>query len=265
MKFILILALAIIVFYFISVLTLYFFQEKFIFKNVKLKPAYNFSFSGEYEEINLKTSDNQTINSLLFKVKKANGVILFFHGNKGCLKRWGKIVSIYKKFNYDVFVMDYRSYGKSTGDFDEKMMYSDAMMCYDFIKERYDEKNIVIYGRSLGATFAVRTASLRNPKLLILEAPFYNIRDVVNYHFPLLTADFLLRYRFRSDKYIQNVNSKIIIFHGAKDRLIPISSSKKLRNNLNKQNLKYIEIEEGTHNNLTEFDIYIHTLKEYLQ
>jgi len=265
MEIILKLTFVIIAVYLISVLGLYLFQEKFIFKNVKLDKDYIFSFKQDFEEIDLKTDDGHTINSLLFKVKDPKGVILFFHGNRGCLKRWGNIVSMYEKYNYDVFVIDYRSYGKSTGKFNEKMMYKDAVQCYDFIKERYGEENIVIYGRSLGTTFATKTASSRNPRLLILEAPFYNIRDIINYHYPLLTTDFLLKYKFRTDKYIPNVRSKVVIFHGKKDRLIPISSSKKLKEKINKKKLLYITCPTGTHDNLTEFDEYNNTMRKLLE
>ena len=259
------LILVIVAIYLISIMGLYLFQEKFIFKNVKLDKDHIFSFKQDFEEIDMKTDDGQIINSLLFKVKDPKGVILFFHGNRGCLKRWGNIVSMYEKYNYDVFVIDYRSYGKSTGKFNEEMMYKDAVQSYDFIKEKYGEENIVIYGRSIGTTFATKTASVRNSKLLILEAPFYNIRDVINYHYPLLTTDFLLKYKFRSDKYIPKVRSEIVIFHGEKDRLIPISSSKKLKEKIDKNKLLYISFPTGTHSNLTEFDKYHSTMRKLLE
>ena len=263
MKMILKIFIGIFFLYLISVLFLYFFQEKFIFQNKKLNPEYSFSFKQDFEEINLKTSDNQTINTLLFKVNNPKGVLLFFHGNKGSLKRWGNIVNEYTKYNHDVFVMDYRSYGKSTGGFNEELMYKDAEMCYDYLKEIYGEDIITIYGRSLGATFAIKTASIQNPKLLILEAPFYNLYDVVDYHYPLLTSEHLLKYKFRSDKYIQKVNCKTVIFHGDIDNTIPISSSKKLLTK--NKDVEYIEIKTGTHHNLGEFEVYKNKIHQLLK
>jgi esterase/lipase len=234
----------------------YFFQEKFIFQNEKLESNYSFSFEQNFEEINLKTEDNNNINALLFKSKNSKGVVLYFHGNKGNLSRWGNIASYFTNFDHDVFVMDYRSYGKSTGDFNEEKMYNDAQICYDYLKNIYAENKITIYGRSLGCTFAVKMASINKPKQLILESPFFNLKDAVKYHYPFLPFKFLLKYKFRSDQNINNVRCKTTMFHGIKDKVVPISSGEKLFKKSNKDHTSFITIEKGTHHNLIDFKIY---------
>lgn len=248
--------IAIIALYIISVFLLYLLQEKFIFLNEKLENDYQYTFENKFEEINLTTKDKQTINAILFKVDKPKGVILYFHGNKGSLKRWGRIVNDFTKHNYDIFIMDYRGYGKSTGAFDEKLMYDDAILCFDYLKERYNYDKTIVYGRSLGGTFATKVASVRNPDHLILEAPFYNLMDAVNYHYPLLSADFLLKYKFNTNTFINNVKCKTTIFHGTEDHVVPISSSKKLFDLSQKDNTEYIELVAGTHHNLSTYKEY---------
>jgi len=250
--------------YLFSMLFFYFFQEKFIFQNEILASNYSFSFQQEFEEINLATKDNNTINGILFKSNKPKGVLLYFHGNKGNLVRWGDIASYFTKFNYDVLVMDYRSYGKSTGKFNEAQMYNDAQTCYDFLKTKYDEANISIYGRSLGGTFAIKTASQNNPKQLILEAPFFNILDVVKYHYPFLPFKFLMKYRFRSDIYMTDVKCKTTIFHGTIDKVVPISSSKKLWSKSKIDQTTFVTIPNGTHHDLFNFSIYQKTIENLL-
>jgi len=251
--------------YLISMALFYFFQEKFIFQNEKLDLDYQFSFQRDFEEINLKTDDGNNLNALLFKSKNPKGVILYFHGNKDNLVRWGNIASKFVEFDYDVFVVDYRSYGKSTGDFNEKLMYDDAQICYDYLKEKYPENEITIYGRSLGCTFAIKTASSNQPKQLILEAPFLNLVDVVKYHYPFLPFKFLLNYQFKSDQYIQNVRSKTTIFHGIKDKVVPISSGEKLYAKSNSEITSFITIDKGTHHNLSDFSIYQKTISDLLK
>ncbi len=104
----------------------YFFQEKFIFRNgERICREYLFKFPNNFEEIFLKTADGSSINALHFKLKNPKGVVLFCHGNKGNLKKWGTKVSFFLEYNYKVVVFDYRSYGKSTGSFNESKMYSD--------------------------------------------------------------------------------------------------------------------------------------------
>ncbi len=252
----------IIALYLTSVVLLYFLQDKFIFRSEKLEDSYKYTFNSKFEEINLKTKDNQIINSLLFKVKNPKGVILYFHGNKGSLKRWGTVVKDFTTYGYDVFIPDYRGYGKSTGKFDEQMMYDDALVCYDYLEDSYN--NIISYGRSLGCTFAAKVAANRDIKSLILEAPFCNLMNVVDYHYPLLTFDFLLKYKFNTNSFIDKVKCKTIMFHGSEDRVIPLNSSKILYDNSNKSQTKYIVIEQGTHHNLGQFEIYKSTITNLL-
>lgn len=162
----------------------YLVQERIIFQSKKLDKNFSYTFAKKFEEVNLKAKDNSTINALHFKVENPKGVLLYFHGNKGSLKRWGDMVSPYTDYNYDVFVMDYRGYGKSNGKRSENVMYSDAQVAYDHLKNAFKESDIVVYGRSMGATFATFVSSQNKPKQLILEAPFYSLVDAINGNFP---------------------------------------------------------------------------------
>ena len=127
--------------------SLYVFQEKLLFRPTVLAQDYTFQFSQAFEEVNLKTDDGAIINAVYFKVAQPKGVILYFHGNAGDLSRWGLITEYFVEKDYDVFVMDYRTYGKSTGKLSETVLYSDAQMCYDYLKARYSETDITLYGR----------------------------------------------------------------------------------------------------------------------
>ena len=93
---------------------LHLFQEKIIFLPEAIDKEYVYQFPFDFEEINLTTTDSQTINALHIKAKNPKGIVLFFHGNKGNLIRWGEITSYFTQFNYDVLVIDDRGYGKST-------------------------------------------------------------------------------------------------------------------------------------------------------
>jgi len=236
--------------------SLYFFQEKLIFKPTTLPQDFTFSFSHPFEELFLKAEDGATINAIHFKTENPKGVILYFHGNAGDLSRWGKITEFFVEKDYDVFVMDYRTYGKSKGLLSEHALYSDAQMCYDYILKRYQETDIIIYGRSLGTGMATYLASNNNPKQLILETPFYSLTDIAKERFSLFPIKKLLKYDFPSYKYIENISCPISIFHGTDDNVIPYASGIKLFNSMNQEAKKFFTIENGEHNNLVEFDSY---------
>ncbi len=174
--------------------SLYFFQEKLLFLPTKLEQDYKFQFNYPFEELFLKTDEEAVINAIHFKVKKPKGVILYFHGNAGDLSRWGNITEYFVDKDYDVLVMDYRTYGKSTGKLSEDAFYKDAQFCYDYLLKQYSEEDISLYGRSLGTGIASYLASKNNPKQLVLETPYYSILDVAKSRFPVFPVKRLLMY-----------------------------------------------------------------------
>ena len=90
--------------YLIVVISVYFFQEKLIFHQSKLEQNYVFDFETKFDEINLKTTDNETLNGLLFYAEKPKGVIYFLHGNSGDLSGWGDVAPYFLDNNYDIFI-----------------------------------------------------------------------------------------------------------------------------------------------------------------
>lgn len=238
-----------------------YFQEKVVFLPVVLPDSHMFDFDENFEEHLLETPFDGKINILHFKINEPKGVILYFHGNADNLHRWGKIAVEFTKFGYDVLVMDYRGYGKSTGPRNEKFLYSDAQFFYDFGKENYGEENIVVYGRSLGGAFATKVAGENRPKMVILEATFYNLQDIVNRWLPGKVTDRVspkMTYHFLSNENILKVKVPLYHFHGTKDFTVPIKSGKKLfdtfENKRPKIPKKFIEIKGGTHDDLIKFE-----------
>ncbi|WP_026450062.1 alpha/beta hydrolase [Aequorivita capsosiphonis] len=243
---------------------LYFLQDKMIFMPEPLAKNYTYSFPGDFEEINLKTDDGAVLNALHFKVENPKGVILYFHGNAGELSSWGKVVQKFVNIQYDVLVMDYRTYGKSTGKLSEKALYNDAQLFYDLLLENYSEDKIVVYGRSLGTTFATYVAAKNHPKQLILEAPFYSLDEVAGERFPFLPVSWFLKFHFPTYQYLKNVSCPILIFHGTDDYVVNYKNSERLSKLKTKGKLTFKTIPDGTHNNLVNFDIYRKTLDSIL-
>ncbi|MEX0996664.1 MAG: alpha/beta hydrolase [Flavobacteriaceae bacterium] len=239
----------------IAALTL--FQEKLIFLPSTLAADYEYQFTEPFEEINLEAADGALLNAIHFKTENPKGVILYFHGNAGDLSRWGEITSSFTKYNWDVLVMDYRSYGKSTGKLSESALYEDAQLFYDYVSKRYKEEEIILYGRSLGTAFATKLAAENTPGLLILETPFYNLTSVAKKRFPIFPVHYLIKYEFKSNEYIKKVNCKTFIFHGTNDNVVPYDSGKKLYELASPSGGKhFITIKRGGHNNLSNFTTY---------
>jgi hypothetical protein len=129
---------------------------------------------------------------------------------------------------------------------------------------RYPEDKIVVYGRSLGTTFATYVASQNHPKQLILEAPFYSLDKVANHRFPIYPVNWFLKFHFPTYEYLKEVSCPITIFHGTDDVVVNYENSEKLSKIRTKGKLKFITISEGTHHNLDNYEVYKKTLDTIL-
>ncbi|WP_282136585.1 alpha/beta hydrolase [Seonamhaeicola maritimus] len=235
--------------------SLYFYQEKILFLPRPLPDDFSYEFSHPFEEVFMET-DGGRINMIHFKIENPKGVVLYFNGNSRNLSSWGRRAQFLVDKQYDVLVMDYRTFGKSKGELSEAAFFSDAQFCYNYLLDRYDEKSISVYGRSLGTGIATYISSTNSPKQLVLETPYYSIADVGKSRFPIYPVKWLLKYKFQSYKYIQNVSCPITIFHGTNDDVVPYTSGKELYKVASKKNAEFITIDGGRHNNLRRYDIY---------
>lgn len=245
-------------------LLVYLVQERFIFKPEKLHPDFKYKYDAPFKELFFDVEQGVRINGLHFTVNKPLGLVLYFHGNSRSIKGWAKYAKDFFRYNYDVVLVDYRGFGKSTGKRSEKDMLKDMQFVYDSLAVQYTEHHIIVYGRSLGSGFATKIASENKPRYLILDAPFFNFTKAIERFLPILPVRFILRYKLKTDKWIRYVNCHTYIIHGTKDRLIPISNSEKLQA-LNPQKITLIRIHGGGHNNLPSFNEYHNFIRDILQ
>jgi pimeloyl-ACP methyl ester carboxylesterase len=192
------------------------------------------------------------------------GLILYFHGNSRSIKGWARYARDFYRYNYDVVLVDYRGFGKSTGKRGEAEMLTDMQYVYDRLREQYTEQHLIVYGRSLGSGFAARLAADNHPRYLILDAPYYNFRKVIERFIPFLPVRYVLRYHLRTDKWIPRVQCPVYILHGTRDWLIPIRHSEQLQK-LNPRKITLIRIHGGRHNNLPKFAEYHNFIRDILK
>lgn len=256
--------LYIILGYILLLAAVYLFQEQVIFKPEQLSSNFRYSYDIPFRELNFDVEPGVRINGLHLFCTKPLGLILYFHGNTRSIKGWAKYAKDFYRYNYDVVLVDYRGFGKSTGKRSEKDMLADMQFVYDSLAVQYAEHHLIVYGRSLGSGFAAKIASDNTPRYLILDSPYYNFKKVVERFLPFLPVRFLLRYHLRTDRWIIHVNCHTYIIHGTKDRLIPIRNSEKLQA-LNPRKITLVRIKGGGHNNLPSFPEYHNIIRDILQ
>jgi len=249
--------------YILICIGLYFFQEKLLFLPDKLDKAYKFPFNQPFEEINIHTNDGNVLNGLLFTADSSKGLIFYLHGNAGSLDSWGEVAKRYTDLHYDVFILDYPGYGKSTGSIQSKtQLFEGIQTAYNEIKKRYREDRIAILGYSIGTGPAAYLASKNHPRLLILQAPYYRLTDMARHSYPIIPT-FILKYKFQTNEYLKNCRMPVVIFHGRQDEVIYYGSSLKLKEEM-KPGDTLITLNGQGHNGITDNPEYIANLKTIL-
>jgi uncharacterized protein len=255
----------IIIVYCLIGIGLYYFQDKIFFRPEPLAENYKYQFDQPHKELNLPFNRQSTINIIQFPGSGSTpkGVVLYFHGNRQHIGRYAPRAPLFTKNNYEVWMIDYPGYGKSTGEFTEQNLYDWALIFYKLARARFSKDSIIIYGRSLGSGVAAQLASVRDCKGLVLEAPYYSFPSVAGSWFPIYPVNSMIRFKIPTWKYLQQVTAPVTIFHGDDDGVIRYSNAKRLLPFL-KPGDRFITIENGSHNNLAEFETYRNKLDSLL-
>lgn len=209
---------------------LYLFQHRFVYfpdKTIQHTPKV---VGLTFENVFFTAEDDVKLHGWYIPRENAQGTILFCHGNAGNIgDRMGTLAKCHE-FGFNVFIFDYRGFGRSEGRLSEKGTYRDAEAAWNYlIKTRGESaEKIILYGRSLGGAVASWLAKTVNPKLFIIEGSFTSVEAVGADAYPFLPIRFLSRFHYPTEKNIQKIQCPILVLHSSDDETIPIKHGKAL-------------------------------------
>jgi fermentation-respiration switch protein FrsA (DUF1100 family) len=183
-----------------------------------------------FEDVFLTTSDRVQLHGW-FVPGRQDVTWLWLHGNAGNIShRLENLRLLHDELGINVFILDYRGYGRSEGTPSERGTYLDAEAAVAYLRSRPDvaHDRIIYFGRSLGAAVAVELATRHRPLALILESPFPSVPFMARRTYPFLPVWPLLRTRYDSLTKIGNVQVPLLVLHGDRDSIVPIEAGKKL-------------------------------------
>ncbi len=256
----------IIIIYLLGGVALYFLQDYILFHPVSLKRDFSYKFPEPHQDISIPINNKDTLNLIdFFSTNTHNrGVVLYFHGNKKNIGWYHKYIPFFTKHGYNVLMIDYPGYGKSTGKLTEQKLYDWALQVYKLALKKFPADSIIIYGKSMGTGIAAQLASVRDCKRLILETPYYDFPSVISHYLPVYPVRWMLHYQLPTWQYVQQVSAPVSIFHGTNDRVVVYKNSRRLKAFL-KENDEIITIKGGSHNNLFNYPQTIKKLDSLLQ
>lgn len=201
-----------------------------------------------YEDVTLETSDGVSLHAWYIPRKDARQVVLFFHGNAGNISHRGDSVRIFHELGFNVFIVDYRGYGKSEGEPSEAGIYEDAQTAWRYLtgERGFGDGDIVLFGRSLGGVVAASLAAEVEPGALIVESSFTSARDVARAVFPLISRVTVLRFQFPTLEFLARSKAPLMVLHSREDDIIPFAMGERLYHEANEPKVFY-EM-QGGHN-----------------
>jgi fermentation-respiration switch protein FrsA (DUF1100 family) len=240
-------------------------QNKLIFPAEKLAPDHEFFAYKGGAEVKLKARDGVELSAMRFSNFKSEKVILYLHGNAGSLESWRYEYGELEYLGKDMIFLDYRGYGKSGGEVSEKGLYLDAQSLYDYAKSLgYADSNIIVYGRSIGTGVAVDLAQDKGISALVLESPYSSFKKLVYHEYWFMLPYFYLAYSLDNCAKMAKVKTKVMIFHGTADEVIPYKYGQALSDCFDGKKT-FVSIPGGGHNDLGRFAGKRNALAEFLR
>jgi alpha-beta hydrolase superfamily lysophospholipase len=238
-------------------IALYHLQEKLLFHPVALPHDFQFRFDVPFKEVNIAMNKTDTLNMIQFLPEDslAKGAVLYFHGNSDNVMRYAKYAAYFTKNGYEVWMPDFPTYGKTTGELSEENMYKQAKEVYKLAHSKFSADSIFVYGKSLGSGVASYIAAKEKCAALILETPFYSIPSLFSTYAPIYPTNRMSYFKFPVGEYLEEVTEPVLIFSGTSDKIIPYRNATKLKKVL-KPGDEFITIENGTHNNITTSAVF---------
>jgi fermentation-respiration switch protein FrsA (DUF1100 family) len=253
-------------------LILYFMQSKFLYRpmrEISYTPA---DLTLDFEDVTFKTADDLPLNGWYIPAADSGFTVLFCHGNGGNMMHRLDSISVFYNLGLSCFIFDYRGYGASAGKPTEEGTYLDAMAAYKWLTEqkKIPPGNIIIFGRSLGASIAAHLAGRVEAAALVIESAFTSYVDIGKKFYPYMPIRWFAKFGYSAIDYIREVTCPVMVIHSRADELMPFEFGLELYDAAN-QPKEFIEL-SGSHNDgfLVSGEIYktgwtnwLKFLKEY--
>ena len=250
--------------YFTLIILTYIFQRNLLY-HPKINNYYGHELSAAVEKIIIATQDNVKLLSWYHnKNLDNNKTLLFLHGNAGSLENRIEKLNHFGNMKLNFLIVAWRGFSGNKGKPNERGLYEDARGAIKWLNSKgITEKNIIIYGESLGTGVAIEISQSKNFAGIILESPFTSMIDVGKDKYPFLPVRLLLKDKYESDKKIKNIKSPILIMHGKVDNIVPFYMGNKIYELANEPKYFYVQ-EYGDH--MMDYDErLLNELKKFIQ
>ncbi len=184
----------------------------------------------EYQNVQFVTGDKVNLHGWFIPHRAAKGTLLFFHGNAGNISHRLESIEIFHRLELNVFILDYRGYGQSEGRVSEQGTYRDAEAAWNYLIQTRGARpeQVIIFGRSLGASIASWLARKHTPAGLIIESGFSSVPAMAKRIYPFLPVSWLTNFKYDTKNYVSTIACPVLVAHSRSDDLIPFAEGREI-------------------------------------
>ncbi|MDD5644328.1 MAG: alpha/beta hydrolase [bacterium] len=206
------------------------FEWKHIFYPDKRISAAPSDFGLKYEDLTFYSQDDKKLNGWFIPADRSAATVIYCHGNAGNISHRIDIAKLLNSMGFNVFLFDYRGYGRSKGIPGEKGLYLDAEAAYDYLIMRNDanKDKIILYGESLGGSAAYNLALKRDVSAVITFGAFASIADMADIAFPKIPLKYFITMKFDNISKAKAVKCPKLIMHSTDDTTVPFEQAERL-------------------------------------
>lgn len=221
--------LSVAVGYLLLVVLMYLLQSQMIYhpqKSITYTPE---DVDLSYEDVTFATEDGVLLHGWYIPTD-SNTTVLYFHGNAGNISGRLQTIQLLHNLGLNIFIFDYRGYGKSEGRPSEQGTYKDARAAWNYLVSEKDIENnrIVIMGRSLGGSVASWLAVQKRPAATVLESTFTSAADLGADLYPWLPVHSIIQYEYNTIENVKQIESPLFMAHSKDDEIVPFQHGKTL-------------------------------------
>ena len=249
---------------YLSILVILFFFQRSLLYLPNVNNYFDDKLNVEIERVQIRTSDNINLVGWFHKKDLMKfKTIVYFHGNAGKLENRIHKLNHFKDMDVNFLIISWRGFSGNSGKPSEQGLYKDGKSAIDWLRNiGLSEKDIILYGESLGTGIATEIAQNKNFGGIILESPFTSMINAGKDKYPYLPVKLLLKDKYESNKKIKNIKSPILIMHGKLDKLVPFTMGKEMYELSNEP--KYYYFSEYDDHMMEYNDMLLKSLKNFI-
>lgn len=250
-------------------IAVYYLQDYLLFHPEPLTKSSSYQFDQPFKELNIPFDKESNLNIIRFLPAAdssfpVKGAVLYFHGNKKNIRHYAAYARQFTQRGYEVWMPDYPGFGKSTGELTEERMHAYAQQTYKLARASFAADSLVLYGKSMGTGIAARLASETVSRLVILETPYYSIHSLFSRYLPVYPVSRMIKMELPTYRYLPLIKAPVLIMQGTDDGVVPYDNAIRLQPLLKSMD-RFIRIEGGSHNDLTNYALYQQTMDSVFQ